>query len=84
MFGFGLQRLGRVDEAIAAYEHCMSAFPEYARRKNSASMLIRLGDLYLLKQDRDAARGIWTKALELVEQGEAKSAEIAARLSALG
>jgi DNA-binding SARP family transcriptional activator/tetratricopeptide (TPR) repeat protein len=92
VLGFGLQVLGRIDEAIVAYEHSVarSDGPFDSEAHSKAETLDHLGDLYLLKQNTEAARTAWSEGLGLLDPQDRfpEEAELAAslrdKLSGLG
>ncbi|GGN13764.1 AfsR/SARP family transcriptional regulator [Streptomyces fuscichromogenes] len=80
--GFALHRLGRHDEAVAAYRDALAIFQQgggidwYA-----VGTVMRLGDVHLSAGQPDAARAVWTDGLDVLERlGHADAEDLAVSL----
>ncbi|WP_055600042.1 tetratricopeptide repeat protein [Streptomyces aureus] len=83
--GYALHRLGRYEDAAAAYRRALDAFEELEDHRNVVGSLMRRGDTRLAMGDREAARTDWVNALADAERQDLSHSarEIRDRLIAL-
>ncbi|REF99696.1 DNA-binding SARP family transcriptional activator [Asanoa ferruginea] len=73
--GFACHHLGRLDEAVHAYEQALTLARQAGARHLEGTVLSHLGDTHLAAGDPAAARVVWKPALDILHSIDAPAAD---------